>query len=114
MDFGGVLGADTPDPELERRAAVRALGFDVAGLVAQRHLEDPGSLGVQTSGSDGVLVSATVSRQYTLWRNPDDRADPVNRAALDDEQRRSLEEVPPWPRPGWLVASVERLRYPML
>jgi hypothetical protein len=114
MDFSGVLGADAPDPELERRAAVRALGFDVAGLVAQRHLEDSGSLGVQTSESDGVLVRATVSRQYTLWRNPDDRDDPVNLAALDDEQRRSLEEVPPWPRPDWLVATVERLRYPML
>ncbi|PZE65667.1 hypothetical protein [Curtobacterium sp. MCBD17_021] len=114
MDFGGVLGADAPDPELEQRAAVRALGFDVAGLVAQRHLEDSGSLGVQTSESDGMLVRATVSRQYTLWRNPDDRDDPVNLAVLDDERRRSLEEVPPWPRPDWLVATVERLRYPML
>ncbi|WIB37201.1 hypothetical protein [Curtobacterium sp. MCJR17_043] len=114
MDFGGVLGADAPDPELEQRAAVRALGFDVAGLVAQRHLEDSGSLGVQTSESDGVLVGRTVSRQYTLWRNPDDRDDPVNLAVLDDERRRSLEEVPPWPRPDWLVATVERLRYPML
>ncbi|PZE91934.1 hypothetical protein [Curtobacterium sp. MCBD17_008] len=114
MDFGGVLGADAPDPELEQRATVRALGFDVAGLVAQRHLEDSGSLGVQTSESDGVLVGATVSRQYTLWRNPDDRDDPVNLAVLDDERRRSLEEVPPWPRPDWLVATVERLRYPML
>jgi len=114
MDFVGVFGADAPDPELERRAAVRALGFDVAGLVAQRHLEDSGSLGVQTSESDGVLVRATVSRQYTLWRNPDDRGDPVNLAALDDERRRSLEEVPPWPRPAWVIAGVERMRYPML
>lgn len=114
MDFVGVLGADAPDPELEQRAVVRALGFDVAGLVAQRHLEDSGSLGVQTSESDGVLVRATVSRQYTLWRNPDDRGDPVNLAALDDERRWSLEEVPPWPRPAWLIAGVERMRYPML
>jgi len=114
MDFIGVLGADAPDPELEQRAAVRALGFDVAGLRAQRHLEDSGSLGVQISESDGVLVSATVSRQYTLWRNPDDRSDPVNLAVLDDERRRSLEEVPPWPRPAWLIAGVERMRHPML
>ncbi len=82
--------------------------------VAQRHLEDSGSLGVQTSEHDGVLVRATVSRQYTLWRNPDDRSDPVNLAVLDDERRRSLEEVPPWPRPAWLIAGVERMRYPML
>ncbi|MDY1004140.1 hypothetical protein [Curtobacterium sp. CFBP9011] len=114
MDFVGVLGADAPDPQLEQRAAARALGFDVAGLRAQRHLEDSGSLGVQTSEHDGVLVSATVSRQYTLWRNPDDRSDPVNLAVLDDERRRSLEEVPPWPRPAWLIAGVERMRYPML
>lgn len=114
MDFVGVLGADAPDPELEQRAAVRALGFDVAGLVAQRHLEDSGSLGVQTSKSDGVLVSATVSRHYTLWRNPADHGDPVNLAAMDDDRRRSLDQVPPWPRPAWLVARVERLHYPML
>jgi hypothetical protein len=114
MDSGGALSADTPDPALERRATVRALGFGVAGLVAQPHLEDFGALGVQTSEPDGRLRSATVSRQYTLWRNPDDRDDPVNLAVMDDERRRSLDEVPPWPRPDWLVAVVERMRYPLL
>ncbi|WIB12850.1 hypothetical protein [Curtobacterium sp. MCPF17_052] len=114
MDHGGVLSADAPDPEIARRAAARSLRFGIAGLVAQRHLEDFGSVGVQTGESDGVRDSATVSRQYTLWRNPEDHDDPVNLAAMDDERRRSLEEVPPWPRPDWLVATVERMRYPML
>lgn len=114
MDHGGVLSADAPDPEIARRAAARSLGFGIAGLVAQRHLENFGSVGVQTGESDGVRDSATVSRQYTLWRNPEDHDDPVNLAAMDDERRRSLEEVPPWPRPDWLVATVERMRYPML
>jgi hypothetical protein len=114
MHFGGVISAHAPDPELERRETIRALGFGVAGLVAQRHLEDFGSFGLMTSESDSVLQAATVSRNCTLWRNPDDHDDPVNLAAMDDERRRSLEQVPPWPRPDWLVASVERMRYPLL
>jgi hypothetical protein len=38
----------------------------------------------------------------------------VNLAAMDDERRRSLDQVPSWPRPAWLVARVERMRHPML
>lgn len=46
--------------------------------------------------------------------NPADKSDPVNLADLDEATRRAIEEVPPWPRPAWLVQSVERMRYPML
>ena len=56
----------------------------------------------------------TASITYTLWRNPDDRADPVNLADLDETTRRSIEEVPPWPRPPWLIEYLQRLRYPQL
>lgn len=114
MDHGGVLSADAPDPVLEVRATIRALGFGVAGLVVQPHLEDLGAGGLMTGESGGRVERATASRHSTLWRNPDDHDDPVNLAAMEDEQRRALEEVPPWPRPAWLVARVERMRYPML
>ncbi|MEI3848238.1 MULTISPECIES: hypothetical protein [unclassified Microbacterium] len=56
----------------------------------------------------------TVSMSATLWRNPVNKSDPVNLADLDEATRRALDEVPPWPRPAWLVESVERMRYPML
>ena len=56
----------------------------------------------------------TVSVTYTLWRNPIDRPDPINLADLDEQARRALEAVPPWPRPAWLVEQVERMRYPQL
>ena len=38
----------------------------------------------------------------------------MNLADLDETTRRSIEEVPPWPRPSWLIEQVERLRYPQL
>lgn len=56
----------------------------------------------------------SVGVTYTLWRNPADRSDPVNLAELDETTRRALEEVPPWPRPTWLIEGVERMRYPRL
>jgi hypothetical protein len=49
-----------------------------------------------------------------LWRYPIDRSDPINLADLDEHTRRAIEEVPPWPRPAWLVKQVERMRYPRL
>jgi hypothetical protein len=62
MHFGGVISADEPDPMLELRATIRALGFGVAGLVAQPHLEDLGAAGLVTSESGGRLERATASR----------------------------------------------------
>ncbi|EPR75349.1 hypothetical protein ADILRU_2305 [Leifsonia rubra CMS 76R] len=45
---------------------------------------------------------------------PEDAPDPANLADLDDKTRRSLEEVPPWPRRAWLIERVESMKYPML
>jgi hypothetical protein len=55
-----------------------------------------------------------VSVSYTLWRKPDDRADPANLAELDPQTRAALDDEPPWPRPAWLLETVQRLRYPQL
>lgn len=114
MHVGGVVAADAPDPAVEQRAGVRALGFGVAGLVPQRHLEELRGLDVSTGESGDGVEQATVARNYTLWRNPDDRDDPVNEADLDEARRAALEEDPPWPRPAWLVEAARRLRFPML
>lgn len=85
----------------------------VIGLIDQRTL-DPADISF-SSQSDGTSFSMmTVAESSTLWRNPDDRSDPVNLAELDDDTRRALDDVPPWPRPSWLVEEVERMRYPRL
>lgn len=42
------------------------------------------------------------------------KSNPVKLAELDEASRRAIEEVPPWPRPAWLIESAERMRYPML
>jgi hypothetical protein len=110
MRFAGVLPPDAPNPMDELRARVRALPFAVMGLAPQPTLEDFGAFSMASRGTDQI----TVGVNYTLWRNPDDRNDPVNLAELDDEARAALEAEPPWPRPEWIVEYVERLHYPQL
>jgi hypothetical protein len=112
--FAGVLGEDAPDPRLERLEQARHMPVPVLGLVAQPHLEDWGAIGVGSGTRDGELESCEASISYTLWRNPDDRTDPVNLVELDERQRAALETEPPWPRPAWLVEQIQRMRYPML
>lgn len=118
MHFAGITPVDAPDPGKELRARIARLGFGVAGLIGQPHLEDWGALGLMEDrhgvGKDAQPQHATVSRSYTLWRNPQDRDDPVNLRELDEETRRMVDDVPPWPRPEWLLKRVERMRYPML
>jgi hypothetical protein len=109
-----VVGEHEPDPRLEWLEQARRMPVPVFGLVAQRHVEDWGAIGVGMETRDGVLASCEVSISYTLWRDPDAPDDPVNLAELDDEQRRALDEEPPWARPPWLVEQVRRMRYPAL
>lgn len=113
MEFAGILPEDARDPRLDRTEALNAMPIPVIGLVEQRTLElaDIGLSG-QSNGATCYTMTASVSS--ILWRNPDDRSDPVNLADLDDATRRALEEIPPWPRPSWLIEEVERMRYQRL
>lgn len=113
MRFAGVLPEDAPDPTLETVARLRGLPFQVMSLVPQPCVEDANEIGIGRGTDPHGDTDLTVSITYTLWRNPLDRADPVNLAELDEQTRASL-EPPPWPRPAWLVEKAERLRYPML
>jgi len=114
MRFAGVLPSDAPDPMDELRERVRALPFPVMGLEPQPAVEDFGSFSsAEATDADGAW-SITVGVNYTLWRNPDDRDDPVNLADLDDEAREQLDVEPPWPRPDWILDHVRRLHFPLL
>lgn len=114
MKFGGILSSDAPDPRLELAARLRELPVPVMGLVPQLSLEDTDTLGI-TDGHDALgLAEMSVDVTYTLWRNPDDRSDPVNLAELNDETRAAVERTTPWPRPRWLVEHIQRMRYPQL
>lgn len=113
MHFAGVLPEDAPDPRVERMKLLEDLPIPVIELVSQRSLgtTDFGvNAGTDPEGYDSMAVSLTT----TLWRNPEDKSDLVNLADLDDETRRAVELIPPWPRPPWLIESVERMRYPVL
>ena len=115
MHSGGIIPEDAPDPRVESLALARRMPVPPLGLVPQRHLEDSDHLGVATSTSgDDVLDACDLSLSYRFWRNPDDRADPVNLADLDEDERLALTVEPPWPRPTWLVDTAGLLLYPML
>lgn len=113
MQFAGILPEDAPDPRRDRAEALKAMPIPVIGLVEQRTLE-VADIGL-SSQTDGTFFSMMIAAESLIrWRNPDDRADPINLAELDDATRRALDEVPPWPRPSWLIEEVERMRYPRL
>lgn len=113
MQFDGVLPEDAPDPRLEREERLKDMPVPIVVLVPQPSVEFV-DFGVSTTGSGSGIDAMTVSMSATLWRDPVDKSDPVNLADLDEDTRRAIDEVPPWPRPAWLVESVERMRYPML
>lgn len=113
MHFAGVVPEDAPDPRLKREALLKDMPIPIVEFVPQPSVEFV-DYGVSTSGGEGGVVEITVSMSATLWRNPLDKSDPINLADLDEDTRRSIEDVPPWPRPAWLVESVKRMRYPML
>lgn len=116
MRTAGILPEDAPDPRAERAGSLKLMPIPVMGLMPQPALEDWDAVGLTYSGGDGGYSEMTVSITYTLWRNSGDRSDSdlVNLADLDETTHRSIEEVPPWPRPPWLIEYVERLRYPQL
>src|SRR5947209_6676223 len=112
MRFAGRVLADQPDPAEESRALAAALKVDVAGFSPQRHLEDWGISGATSTregiGSGGVVRSASFSRVYTLWRNPDDCSDPANFAVVSAQMKdAALREAPP-DLPPWLLRQRER------
>jgi hypothetical protein len=119
MEFSGHIAEDAPDPWDEVRGRVAALGLTAAGLVQQPHLEDRGVQGISESrhqevGGPEVVEEVSLSRSYTLWRNPDDRDDPANLADLDDALRASLDRAPDRPLPAWLLEERRRMRFPVL
>ncbi|GAA2171229.1 hypothetical protein GCM10009846_04440 [Agrococcus versicolor] len=106
---------DAPDPAIAACATARTLPVAVRSLVVQPSLERIPHPSVSSSGAAGEQpASMEVAWSYTLWRVPGDRDDPANLADLDERTRASLDDVPPWPRPAWLLDVVERLRRPML
>lgn len=112
--MAGILPEDAPDPRVEQAEQLKHMPIPVMGLVAQPSLEDTDSLGLEYGPDNRGYSYMSVSVTYTLWRNPNDRSDPINLAELNEEMRRATEFVSPWPRPAWLVEQVARMRYPQL
>lgn len=114
MRVTGILPEDAPDPRIEQAERLKLMPIPVMGLVPQPSLEDTDTVGLTYAQDARGYSEMTVSVSYTIWRNPNDRSDPINLSELDEQMRRAIEDVPPWPRPAWLVEQVERMRYPQL
>lgn len=103
---------DIPQPPTLDEVA-RDFPLPLLTLVAQDSIDDAG-VGTSQTRSPGRVVVQYASISYTLWRNPVDRDDPANLAELPDATRESLETLPPWPLPEWILTTRERMRYPAL
>lgn len=114
MRFEGILPENAPDPRIEQARLLKLMPIPVMGLVPQASLEDMGDVGFQSGEDVHGYNEMTASLTYMLWRNPNDRSDPINLVDLDEQQQSAIEHVPPWPRPAWLVEQVGRMRYPQL
>lgn len=114
MRLEGVLSEDAPDPRDKLAEQLKLLPVPVMGFAPQPSLEDMGDVAFTGSQDYRGYSMMAASITYTLWRNPQDRSDPINLAELDEPTRQALDEVPPWPRPAWMVEQVARLRYPQL
>ena len=101
MRIVGVLPEDAPDPRVESGRRLLGLGFPLMGLAPQPTIEDADRPAIMEATDSGGRSQFAVSFSYTLWRNPDDPADPVNLKDLDPEEQAAIETVPPWPRPAW-------------
>ncbi|RIJ50970.1 hypothetical protein DZG00_10685 [Clavibacter lycopersici] len=89
-----------------------------AGLVPQRHLEDWGISGLNSSermvDGEPVTTSIRLSRFYTVLRDPDDLDDPVDLRPLDADLRRMQAEETPDDLPDWMAWMRDRGRFPQL
>ena len=114
MQIAGALPEDVPDSRLAVEVRLRDVHFPLMSHAPQPSVEDTGAVSIGEGADAKGRSHLSVSITYTLWRNPADRADPVNLAELDEQTRASLDETPPWPRPAWLLELAEKMRYPML
>ncbi len=114
MEYGGVLPEDAPDPSVASEARLHAVPFSVFQLRPQPSITRTPITGFTESSGWAGHEELSVDFSYTLWRYPEDHSDPRNEIELDERTRPSIEEVPPWGRPAWLVEQSRLFRYPML
>ncbi|MCS5717783.1 hypothetical protein N1027_06500 [Herbiconiux sp. CPCC 205763] len=114
MRFAGFLPEDAPDPRLAQSERVKLMPVPVMGFIPQPSLDDVHMESTMSSQGESGMSQMAVSINYTLWRNPLDRSDPVNLADLDESTRRALDVPTPHLRPAWLIEQVKWMRYPML
>lgn len=84
MEYGGVVPTDAPDPSIASEARLRAVTYSVFQLRPQPAVTRAPITGF--TESTGALGHQELSVQFscTLWRYPEDHADPRNEIELDE------------------------------
>jgi hypothetical protein len=102
-------------PDLPTADGITAeFGVPLFTFAPQATLEEWGVNRVTSTPAGGAESLADASLMYTLWRNPDDRADPVNRGPLTGAELAALDEPTPRPLPPALEDVRQRMRWPSL
>jgi hypothetical protein len=102
-------------PELPTADGITAqFGVDLFTFAPQPTLEEWAVNGVTHTREGGPETLVDASLMYTLWRNPADRSDPVNRGPLPDAELEALDEPTPRPLPAGLEEARQRMRWPSL
>lgn len=82
MKFDESNPGERPDPRRGIEEVRSRFPVPVASLVAQPALEIAHAV-INSASHNASLEEMSAIVTYTLWRNPDDRTDPVNLAATD-------------------------------
>jgi hypothetical protein len=86
----------------------------VMSFIAQPALEVLG-VGTQGHSANGAPMELdSVSVSYTVWRYPEEHADPRNLAELSESEWAALNTPPVRPLPEWMLKARDRMQYPSL
>ena len=73
---------------------LRLRPIPVTGLVPQPSPEDTDALGPGGGQDARGYGDMTATLTHALWRNPNDRSDPIDLAHLDEQTRKATEDDP--------------------
>ncbi|QHC69033.1 MULTISPECIES: hypothetical protein [unclassified Rathayibacter] len=107
MDTSGAV-RDMPAPPGVDEIAAR-FGDPVLAFAPQPRLEEFAAAQTMALGR-----FVEISLSYSFYKNPRNRADPVNHVPLTPEQKRAIERAENDHLPPWMVDQVTRMRYPVL
>lgn len=114
MHYAGIVPEDAPDPRAQAWLRIGTMPVPVMAFVPQPGLRLASFPSAETHSDARGLRSMHVSFSYLVLRSRGDASDLPGAGQRDAEGRRAAEDVPPWPRPTWLIEIAEEMLYRQL